>query len=99
MSDVVVRDAEAASRYEALIDGELAGVLEYRRNASDALLLIHTEVLPEFEGQGVASKLVHEVLADIRARGLKLEPLCPYVVAYIKRHPDEAAGLLATRAT
>ena len=95
-SDVVVRDAEASSRYEALIDGELAGVVEYRRNASGALLLIHTEVLPEYEGRGVASRLVHGVLADIRARGLKFEPLCPYVVSYLERHPDEAADLLAT---
>src|SRR5436309_1970689 len=58
MSDVVVRDAEDASRYEARIDGNLAGVLEYRRNPSGTLLLIHTEVLPEYEGHGVASTLV-----------------------------------------
>lgn len=56
----------------------------------DAIVLIHTEVDAAFEGKGYGSRLVHDALADIRARGLKVVPQCAFVRAYLKRHPDEA---------
>ena len=52
-----VTDAAEQQRYEARIDGELAGIAEYR--ASDGLVtFLHTEVMPGFEGRGVGSGLV-----------------------------------------
>jgi predicted GNAT family acetyltransferase len=48
----------------------------------------HTEVQPEAEGKGVASELIRRALDDVRRRGLSAVPLCPFVRAFIARHPD-----------
>ena len=50
--------------------------------------MLHTEVEPEHEGKGVGAALVQGALDDVRDRGLKVQPLCPFVAAYIQRHPD-----------
>jgi predicted GNAT family acetyltransferase len=89
MSDVTVRDNPVELRYEALADGELIGSIRYRTEPG-LVVLIHTEVAPAAEGTGVGSHLVREALDDIRARGLLVVPLCPFVAAYIQRHPDYA---------
>jgi predicted GNAT family acetyltransferase len=80
-------DNESGCRYEARQDGDLAGVIEYV--AHDGwLVLEHTIVGPEFEGRGIASNLVRMALDDIRARAMRLAPTCPYVLSFIKRHPE-----------
>jgi uncharacterized protein len=85
--DLEIRDDVAVRRYEAWQGGELAGVIEY--SAHDGwLVLEHTVVPPEFEGQGIASRLVSTALDDIRARAMYLAPTCPYVLSFIKRHPE-----------
>lgn len=78
---------EAANRYEIHADGELAGFVLYRRRP-DALALTHTEILPEYEGKGLGTALARGVLDDIRAKGGLIVPLCPFIAAYIKRHPE-----------
>src|SRR5215210_2343456 len=90
-----VRDNEAAHRYELLRDGELVGTLVYRVR-HEVVTLIHTEIAPRLEGHGLAEHLVAGALDDIRARGLHIVPLCPYVVAHLRRHPDQA-DLVKTR--
>jgi predicted GNAT family acetyltransferase len=77
-----VTDNPRASRYELWLGTTRAGLIEYRSQPG-VVFLIHTEVDPAFEGQGLGERLV-------RARGLKLVPLCPFVRAYLRRHPDQA---------
>jgi uncharacterized protein len=89
MSDVTVRDNPAELRYEALADGELIGSIRYRTEPG-LVVLVHTEVASAAEGTGVGSRLIRDALDDIRARGLHVVPLCPFVAAYIQRHPDYA---------
>jgi predicted GNAT family acetyltransferase len=89
MSDVEVVDNPAKWRYEALVDGSVAGYVLYQEG-DGALTLIHTEVGDEWEGHGVGSRLVAGALDDIRARGLAVTPLCPFAAAYIQRHPEYA---------
>lgn len=86
----MVRDNPGESRYELVVDGEVAGEIQYRLR-SDTVVLVHTEVAPQFEGHGLGSELVAGALADIRARGLRVVPVCPFVRAYLQRHP-EAVG-------
>jgi predicted GNAT family acetyltransferase len=83
----VITDAPSRERYEAHLDGELAGVLEYKV-ARGRIALIHTEVLPVHEGRGVGSALVRFALDDARRRELRVIPTCPYVQNYLKRHPQ-----------
>src|SRR3954463_16519303 len=76
-------------RYELWEGASLAGVIDYRVEPG-AVVLVHTEVDPAFEGRGLGSRLVASALDDLRARGLKLIALCPFVTAFIRRHPDYA---------
>lgn len=85
---IEVTDAPEMSRYEARIDGELAGILEYVEKRG-RLALSHTEVLPAFEGRGVASRLAKFGLDDARRRELGVIVICPFVRSYIERHPEE----------
>jgi hypothetical protein len=82
-----VRDNSATHRYELLLDGDLVGDLLYRAK-DDVVTLIHTEVAPQLEGHGLGERLVAGALDDIRERGLQIVPLCPFVAAFIRRHPD-----------
>ena len=89
MNDVTIRDNAAELRYEALAGGELLGEIRYRTEPG-LVVLVHTDVAPAAEGTGVGSLLVEYALEDIRARGLRVVPLCPFVATYIRRHPDHA---------
>ena len=84
----VVSDATERERYEAHVDGELAGVLEYIVKRG-RIALIHTEVLPAHEGQGVASALVRFALDAARQGGQRVIATCPYVQDYLTRHPED----------
>ena len=74
-------------RYEIDVDGAAAGFIDYRR-ADGVVELVHTEVAPEWQGRGVGSALVQGALDDVRTNGAKVSPICPFVAAYIRRHPE-----------
>ncbi|MFC0041293.1 GNAT family N-acetyltransferase [Actinomadura rayongensis] len=82
-----ITDNAAAGRYEIHQDGVLAGFAEYRTRP-DAVVFTHTEVDPAFEGQGVGGALARGALDDVRSRGLGVVPLCPFIRAWIEKHPD-----------
>jgi predicted GNAT family acetyltransferase len=85
MNSVV--DNPPAHRYEIRVDGDLAGFVQYRRDGTE-LALIHTEIDPRFEGHGYGSALARGVLDAARAAGLKVLPYCPFIKAYLERHPE-----------
>ncbi|WP_375445294.1 GNAT family N-acetyltransferase [uncultured Fibrella sp.] len=78
---------QAHHRFELLTDGKLSLVAFFQPD-DHTLALTHTEVDPALEGKGVGSSLVRQVLEYIDQHGQKIVPLCPFVAAYIKRHPD-----------
>jgi predicted GNAT family acetyltransferase len=82
-----VADNPDAERYEAFVDDDLAGFVTYRL-APGRISLLHTEVDDAFEGHGVGSSLISATLDDVRARGLGVLPFCPFVKAYLRRHPE-----------
>ena len=84
---VVVRDAPESERYEAFVDGLLAGFAAYRRR-DDEVVFVHTDVDDAFGGRGVGGTLAREALDDVRRRGLRAVPMCPFIAAWIRRHPD-----------
>ena len=81
-----VKRNDARTRYELSVDGKLA-VSEYNRLAN-AVMFTHTEVPEALEGPGVGAALVRGALDDVRAQGLRVIPLCPFVTAFIRRHPE-----------
>ncbi|HEX3825261.1 MAG TPA: GNAT family N-acetyltransferase [Mycobacteriales bacterium] len=85
--DVVVTNKETASRYEAHIDGELAGLTTYRL-VDDRVVFTHAEVYPRWEGQGVGSALARGALDDVIAQGKQITPVCPFILDFVGRHPE-----------
>jgi uncharacterized protein len=92
--DVSVTDNEHLHRYEAVADGKPAGFITYRVRPDGVRIMLHTEVDPAFEGMGVGSRLVSQALDAERAAGRRIVASCPFVGAYLRRHP-EYADLLA----
>ncbi len=89
LDELTVHDNKEERRYEARIGTKIVGVIPYQAEPG-SLTLIHTEVGRAFEGKGVGSRLVAEALEDIRRRGLSLVPVCPFVRAYLRRHPEQS---------
>jgi predicted GNAT family acetyltransferase len=82
-----VRDNRDRSRYELVVDGEVAGFVQYSMRGG-RLILVHTEIDDAHAGHGLAGILVSGVLDDVRRRRLRIVPICPFVEGYIERHPE-----------
>jgi predicted GNAT family acetyltransferase len=84
---VQVHDNPDEQRYEAVVDGEVAGFAAYRMQPG-LISFVHTEVEDAFEGRGVGSILIREALADVRRRGCEVLPFCPFVNSFIAEHRE-----------
>ena len=94
MTDAVVADNPQKHRFELRFDETVAGFAAYRLEP-DRVVFTHTEVDPQFEGQGLGSKLAAGALDAVREKGLAIVAQCPFIAAYVKRHP-EYQDLVAT---
>jgi uncharacterized protein len=83
-----VRDNTERHRFELDADGRVA-FSQYRRDGN-TIIFMHTEVPKELAGKGIGSALVRGALAIARAQGLKVAAVCPFVKAYLEKHPEEA---------
>ncbi|MGV2918908.1 GNAT family N-acetyltransferase [Streptomyces alfalfae] len=84
-----VRLVDARHRYEILVDGESAGFTAFR-DRDDRRVFFHTEIDDAHAGQGLASVLVREALDDVRDRGMRAVPICPYVAKFLTKHEEYA---------
>jgi uncharacterized protein len=82
-----VVDVAEWNRFEIGIDGRRAGLAAYRLSAGE-ITFTHTEIDDAFAGQGLGGVLVRGALDTARARGLAVLPSCPFVRAWIAKHPD-----------
>ena len=90
---IEVRHNTAASRFEATVGGQLC-VASYHL-VDGVMRIYHTEVPSALGGHGIAAELVGAAFAYAAANGLRVEPWCSYVRAYMKRHPETQALLPA----
>ena len=77
---------DKANRFELHIEGHLA-VIEYSMKG-DIFVLLHTEVDQALEGRGFASMITEKTFNYIESINAKIIPLCPYIVSYLKKHPE-----------
>jgi predicted GNAT family acetyltransferase len=84
----MIADHPERHRYELDIDGKKAAEIVYRMHGAGTIEFEHTEVKPEFEGQGLASKIAAFAFADARKRSLKVICTCPYLQNWLKKHPE-----------
>jgi predicted GNAT family acetyltransferase len=82
-------------RYEVLVDGQVAGSAHFRVTP-EAVVFTHTNVKSEYEGHGVGSALARGALDDVRARGERVVAECPFIAAYIDKHPEYADLLVGS---
>lgn len=82
-----ITDSPGTRRYEAHMDGRLAGFSAYIRTP-EMIAFLHTEVDPEFEGRGVGSALARQALDEARERGQSVLAACPFIAGWIAHHPD-----------
>jgi uncharacterized protein len=81
-----VRNNAELNRFELKVDGHLA--VAYYRPSPGVITFTHTEVPSELGGRGVGSMLVKGALELARAQGFKVASRCPFVSAYLGKHPE-----------
>lgn len=91
MADVTVTRELTASKGRYV--GRIAGVegeaeLTFSRANPQLVIADHTGAPDSMRGMGAAKALVERLVADARAEGFKIVPLCPFVKAQFERHPD-----------
>jgi hypothetical protein len=82
-----VRDNRERHRFELRVEGETAFAAYCREGPN--IVFTHTVVPEALSGRGIGSRLVRSALDTVQAEGLKVVPLCPFVRAYIEKHPEE----------
>lgn len=93
MNDVKLSLNEKGDGAFFITDGpEVIGEMVLNISGND-LTVFHTEVAEKAEGQGLAKKLLIAMVNHARTNNLKVIPLCPYVHAQFKRHPEEYADI------
>jgi predicted GNAT family acetyltransferase len=85
-ASVEIRHNAAARRFEATID-KLLCRCDYRMHGG-TMMLVHTEVPPQLERRGFASMLVRAAFDHARENGLDVLPVCSFVSAWVRRHPE-----------
>ena len=88
--DFDVQRDDAKHMYRAEIDGHLARIL-FAPAGDQTLDFQHTQVAPELRGRGVGDTLVRRALDDVRRRGEHIVATCPFVKAFLAKHPDYQA--------
>jgi|SRR5947209_11225676 len=81
------------ARFELEVDGHTA--FANYRNIDGVIAITHTEVPSELREHGVGSRLVLEMLEQIRAQNLKVRPLCSFARFVMAQHPEHG-DLLAS---
>jgi predicted GNAT family acetyltransferase len=93
MTDIKLKlNENGRGGFFAFDGGEEIGEMEVSVNGT-SMIVYHTEVVPKQEGKGVAKQMLATMVDYARKNGLKVTPLCPYVHAQFKRHPDEYADI------
>ncbi|MFI9510565.1 GNAT family N-acetyltransferase [Nocardia sp. NPDC052566] len=88
-----VADNPGQNRYEVFYGGELAGFAEYQLR-EDETVFIHTEIDGAFSGKGLGGVLAKAAIEDAIAKGRVIRPLCPFIKAYLDKHPQYDAHVI-----
>ena len=89
MARVEITKDPQTQRYDARIDGDLAGFTEYEPSG-DVIVFTHTEVSDAYEGSGVGSALARTALEDVRRQGMNAVAECDFIRGWVDNHPEFA---------
>jgi uncharacterized protein len=82
-----VIDNTTQNRFELTENGALA--FATYRHRGNSYTIPHVESAMELRGKGAAGRLMQGIADMARVQGFKINPTCPYAVAWFKRHPDQ----------
>ena len=82
-----LRDNEAEDQFELHVNGTPAGLLTYTIEGAN-YALHHEEIDEHFQGRGIGAQMVSRALDQIRSSGHGVLPYCPFVLSYLKSHPE-----------
>lgn len=86
--DYKIINNTSSSRIEAKLDSEVIGLIDYEISDDKVMIVPHTEVNTNYEGQGIAGAMTKVLLDFAETSGYKVLPICPYTKTYIDRHPE-----------
>lgn len=86
--EVFVKEKENSGYAIAREGEERAGAMTFRKPSEDHIIIDHTEVEPEYKGQGVGKKMLYKIVEWAREEGIKITPLCPFAAAMFKKLDD-----------
>jgi len=87
VASVQIFDNPAEERYEAQVDGAVAGTASYVLEPG-RITFLHTEVDPAYAGRGIGSLMAKDALEDVRKKGLRVVARCPFFARYIREHAE-----------
>ena len=87
---IVREDGPTRGRYFIRLAPGFEAEMTFQKTANGSIIIDHTGVPREYEGRGIAARLVNRAVADAREQGFKITPVCSYVVAQFRRHPEWA---------
>lgn len=87
---VLREDGATRGRYVIYLEPGFEAEMTFRKAENGTITIDHTGVPPEYEGRGIAARLVNKAVADAREQGFKITPVCSYVVAQFRRHAEWA---------
>ncbi|WP_026549465.1 GNAT family N-acetyltransferase [Arthrobacter sp. Br18] len=96
---ITVRSAPDRRRYELVDSTVVIGAAHYLVHGDDGAERVfhHTTVSEDYSGRGLASTLVQQALDDTLAAGIAVVAVCPYVRAWLRKHPDYQQRTAAVR--
>ncbi|QPC85228.1 N-acetyltransferase [Phototrophicus methaneseepsis] len=83
---IEVKNNPEKNRFEVILGDQIA-MVQYMI-AGKNIVFTHTEVPPEFEGKGIAGKMARVALDFAKDEGYRVQALCPFIAAYVRRHPE-----------
>lgn len=81
-------DKPTGGRYVARVEGKPEAEMTFSKAGEKIIIIDHTGVPDELGGMGVGKALVEYMVHDVRARNLKIIPLCPFTNATLRKHPE-----------
>jgi predicted GNAT family acetyltransferase len=84
---VEVARNDLENRFEIHVGEHLAGFTQYR-DRKDRRIFFHTEIGDEFAGRGLGGILAKQAIEETVEHGKVIVPLCPFIAAYLKKHPE-----------
>ena len=92
--EIIKEDGETRGRYVTTVDGYEAELTYSKLGKSGNVIADHTGVPDEIGGRGIGTALVQFLIDDARANGFRVRPLCPFVKAQYRKHPEWADVML-----